>query len=43
MDEVGNRANGRLLDRGVVVTANGFMGQVGGDVVYWSDGSYWTR
>ncbi len=44
-DATGQKAQGRIVGRGRVSVnvGGGLTGEVDGDVLYWSDGSYWTR
>jgi len=44
-DATGQKARGRIVGRGRVLVnvGGGLTGEVDGNVLYWSDGSYWTR
>ncbi len=45
-DATGQKAHGRIVGRGRVmvnVGGTGLLGEVNGGVLFWSDGSYWTR
>ena len=44
-DERGGKVRGRVVGPGQIAVGvgEGLLGQVDGSVLYWSNGSYWTR